>query len=244
MSDGFAQTLALAARLREELNVMPTELFEPVEVLESAYPVACVAIPSLCVGAIRQWLEQRVESFPTQLLLAEQEDRPLHGAVLAWRGVGLLLADEHDPWIEQRYTYAHEGAHFLLEHYFPREEALRCLGERIRPVLNGERPPTLEERSDALLRNTAVVWHTHLFPKDAQGRQFAEERADWLACGLLMPPEAILQGEQKLVRAEELADAYQIPRTIAGEYVLRLRYERQPKNHSLALERLLSYTTT
>ncbi|MBB6050423.1 hypothetical protein [Armatimonas rosea] len=241
MPDAFSQTLVLATRLREELGMVPTEVFDPIAVLESAYPVACVAIPSLCVGAIRQWLEQRVESFPAQLLLAEQEDRPLHGAVLAWRGVGLLLADEHDPWIEQRYTYAHEGAHFLLEHYFPRQEALRCLGERIRPVLNGERPPTLEERSDALLRNTALAWHAHLFPKDAQGRQFAEERADWLACGLLVPPEVILQGEQKQVSADEVADTYQIPLAIAKEYVLRLSYEQRPKNNCVLLERLASY---
>ena len=141
--------LLTAARLRADAE-LPEDAALDVEIfLPRLYPVDCVRLEALGVETMRGWLNRHHAVTPPSLAVCN--DRPLRGGVIAWRGYGLLFADKNDSPDEIRFTLAHEAHHFLHEHFYPRLDLLNRFGERIRPVLDGERPPVREERIDAIL---------------------------------------------------------------------------------------------
>src|SRR3954469_16078732 len=95
----------------------------------------------LSVARLRDWLAQREAEAPPDLRGCR--DRRLRGAVIAWRGFGLVCADAEDAEAERRFTVAHEAAHFLGDHFYPRQDLLHRFGAAIQPVLDGIRPPTV-----------------------------------------------------------------------------------------------------
>jgi hypothetical protein len=171
--------------------------------------VATVLLPRLSVSRLRQWLPRHGAEVPPALSTCR--DRRLRGAVVAWRGHGLLCVDAEDGEPEQRFTFAHEAAHFLQDHLYPRQDLLERHGFSIQPVLDGLRPPSAEERVDALLGRTSLTLHTHLLERDRdlaptlrQGVQAAEAAADQFACELLAPTAA-LDARVRRLRAGENA---------------------------------------
>ena len=72
------------------------------------YPVTIVNIPQLRLFKIYDWL--RKKAYPIQAL---NEDKPLHGFLMAWCGEGVIFIDGTDTLSERRFTIAHEFAHFL-----------------------------------------------------------------------------------------------------------------------------------
>jgi hypothetical protein len=186
-------------------------------------PVYRVVMPRLRLAAVETFLLQR----GCDVSLG-QDDRRLCGAVLAFDGHGFLFVDGADAPEERRFTLAHEVAHFLLDYQEPRQRALDLLGEGIRPVLDGLRPPSRTERIDAALAGCPTGLHCYLLDRrDPAGRiATVEDRADRLACELLAPDDELERrfGETPLVEAAltaELVRTFGLPASAARAYAGR-----------------------
>jgi hypothetical protein len=104
------------------------------------------------------------------------------------------MSDSED---EQRFSFAHELSHFLLEHHWPREAAIQSFGASIVDVLNGVRVPTVNERVGAVLMRLPILGYSHLLERhgDMISRMDildAEDRADRLALELLAPRNEVV----------------------------------------------------
>lgn len=186
---------ATARRFRREAGLSDVAPAAPDRILPRLYPVATLLLPGLCVENLHSWLERHAAGAGC---LAGCRNRELRGAVIAWRGQGLLCADAADDELEQRFTLAHEAGHFLNDHYYPRQDLLARFGEGLAPVLDGLRSATPAEQVQAVLGRTRFSLYTHLLPRD--GRESggwdalaeAEDGADAFACELLAPEAAVL----------------------------------------------------
>jgi hypothetical protein len=125
------------------------------------------------------------------------EDRALAGCFGGHRGVGVILFDPTLTPDELRFTLAHEVAHYLRDYDKPRRKLAARLGARALEVLDGLRPPTVNERLAGLLRGVQVGPYAHFLDRDRRGRpatpeaREAEDAADRLACELLAPFDAV-----------------------------------------------------
>lgn len=176
-------------------------------------PLEVYPIPALRVSHLLDWTKRAgiTHHIPGK-------DRLLHGCLLADKGHGTIFFDISDPEDEQRFTLAHELAHFLLDYQLPRQRAITILGSAIIPVLDAECPPTLEERLHAVLSDVPLGVVSHLMERPDNGVPTntvidVENRADRLALELLAP-------------AQTLYDLMQQPTAPQG-FVARLAYLRQ-----------------
>jgi hypothetical protein len=191
-------------------------------------------LPGLAVARVAAWFQSR--SIPLQLA---EPDRPLRGCLVARRGVGFVFLDPADEPAERRFTLAHEIGHYLRDYWHPREVVRRRLGESALGVLDGDRPPTPDERIQAVLRQAPIGVFAHLLGRDDTGtpateaEREAEMAADQLAYELLAPVDAV--GEHPA--AEELSRSYGLPPRPAAAYVNHLHPAAPPDR---AWARLLS----
>ena len=167
----------------------PRQLIGPIR---RAVPLDVVSLPRLCVRGVLTWLGQR----KIALTLAEP-NRALRGCLVAGKGHGLAFLDSEDSPNEQRFSLAHELAHFLHDYLQPRRRAESRLGPQVLAVFDGERPARPEERLHALLGWVKVGFHTHLMARDADGSPdgptaASERDADRLAYELLAPASVVL----------------------------------------------------
>ncbi len=193
-------------------------------------PLAIVKLPRLWVHDAKTWLERR--DIPLHL---GSQDRPLHGCTIAYAGKGFVLLDGTDPDDESRFSLAHEVAHFLVDYLWPRQRAISRLGSGIVEVLDGLRPPTVEERFHALVRHIPLGVHAHLMTRRPDGVLGcsriieAENRADRLALELLAPSAEVrrhLAHFEKLLSFREgvqrtmhiLLSDFGLPQTVAEAY--------------------------
>ncbi|HZZ81445.1 MAG TPA: ImmA/IrrE family metallo-endopeptidase [Gemmataceae bacterium] len=120
-------------------------------------------------------------------------DRRLRAALVARGGHGFAFLDACDPADEQRFSLAHELAHFLRDYWRPREQVRQRLGETALDVFDGIRPASHAERVQSLLGFAPIAFHVLLFERDADGAisddgiLSAENDADRLAYELLAP---------------------------------------------------------
>jgi Zn-dependent peptidase ImmA (M78 family) len=150
-------------------------------------------------------------------------------------GQGIIFLDGSDPGDEQRFSLAHELAHFLRDYLRPRCLASQRLGESVLEVLDGDRPPRHEERVHALLAGIQLGFHVHLMERSPDGNivsdaiEDVERDADRLALELLAPSAEVLEEARQypperrretLVHA--LVDVYGLPVTLAAYYALLL----------------------
>jgi Zn-dependent peptidase ImmA (M78 family) len=152
---------------------------------------------------------------------------------MAQRGKAVLFIDGEDEPAEQRYSLAHEGGHYLIDHRFPRDELLEQFGDSILDVLNGLRQPALTERVDAVLNRSTLTTMTHLLEREsgvARMMAEAESQADALAIEALAPTAAVLRflpalkdhpGEAVRVR-QVLQSEFAVPSDIAEFYAPRI----------------------
>jgi Zn-dependent peptidase ImmA (M78 family) len=161
-------------------------------------------------------------------------DRPLRACLAARYGHGFIFIDGTDPQDEQRFSLAHELAHFLRDYWQPRQRACRRLGEQVLAVFDGKRSPTHAERMDALLARVPIGFHVHLLERvgqNAQGNRAvarAEQEADLLAYELLAPASDVLaalewepqRDHSALLRM--LQNRYGLPLAQAQEYSKKL----------------------
>jgi len=179
---------AAAARLRRRAGIPDDCPADLRRLLPRLHPVGCLEMPALSVAQVRAWLGRR--SAACTGAIADIPDRPLRGAVVASRGCGLIFLDAGDPEEELRFTYAHEGYHYLGNHLFPREDAVERVGPAIQAVLNGDRLPTPEEEVRTALRGLCLAGHVHLLERgtDPPAEALAAElEADLFAAELLAP---------------------------------------------------------
>jgi len=155
-------------------------------------PLALVKLRRLDVQAVKRWLEQRNVAAPLPADL-----RDLRGALVAYRGHGIVFVCGADQPEEQRLTIGHEVAHFLLDYHLPRQQVIQALGTGIADVLDGIRGPTPVERTGAILSHIRLAAHVHLLPRPGSDEEAdavvasAEERADRLALELVAPQESL-----------------------------------------------------
>ncbi len=194
-----------------------------------ALPLEVYPVPGLRVSDVLAWM-RRVNM--THRIRGR--NRRLHGCLLADRGKGTIFFDTQDPESEQRFTLAHELAHFLLDYQAPRQRAVAVLGPSILAVLDGERPPTPAERVHAVLSNVPLKGMSHFMERPDEGLPLnivldIENRADRLALELLAPT-FLLQGRMSRATAprgfiarleflsQVLVTEYGLPETIASSY--------------------------
>ena len=209
-------------------------------VVGMGFPVSCKSLPELSVSAVERWMGQR--RMPFRSLCG---DRSLCGCLIGFRGKGIIFSCSDDPPAERRFTVAHETAHFLLDYFEPRQQALDALGPGIIPVLDGERSPTFEETIDALLGRVKLGLYMDMMPRAADGGidqtyiLRAEERADRLALELLAPRETVLamaagfgavsRPEHLRLTVAALTGTFGLPRAIADRYArLLFRHRSRP----------------
>lgn len=198
--------------------------------IANALPVTVVLLPRLRVSRVDDWLRRRgipgTDAAP---------DRPLRACLVACRGQGFIFVEGVDAEDEQRFSLAHELAHFLRSYWRPRAAALDRLGPEVLPVLDGERPPRPSERLAALLARQQLGYQVHLLDRDPDGLiaddaiDRAEREADELAFELLAPADSVLAGNLPAAPARRraavqrrLVDVFGLPPGPATRYATHL----------------------
>ena len=202
-----------------------------------AFDLSVVPLPRLRLFGALEWLRRHEIEVP----LAEA-DRPLRAGLVCALGAGFLFLDAEDDEAEQRFSLAHELAHFLRDYWRPRRLAAERLGVRILEVFDGRRPPDPTERLHALLRRTPLGFYVHLLRRDADGRPdaaaaVAEKAADLLAWELLAPADVVLdgQGGGREALAARLRGVFGLPPAQAADYAAVLRPARRVEPFLLRL---------
>lgn len=244
MSRNWLDEALRATGLRSESS-FPRDLMADVVM---QLPVSIVPLAGLSAHAVRRWLGQRCIQHEVS-----DTDRALHGCLVARAGQGILFINAGDEESERRFTLAHEIAHFILDHLLPRLRVLKVFGSRIRPVLDGERPPTREEMLSAVLDRVRLGVQVHLMSRGADGAVCAwdveesEQRADRLALELLAPAHAATASLRRVIgettepavqqerAAQHMSERFGLPANVADSYI-RLLLDRRRRQPSLSEE--------
>jgi len=205
-----------------------------------ALPLAVIKLPHLGLFNMSKWLARR-----EIVDLCPGGDRRLYACLVAKSGHGLVFLDGSDPGDERRFSLAHEVVHFIRDYLEPRNKALAVLGEPGREVLDGLRPPTPEERLQAIFHNIELGTYTHMMERSPSGGVTklrileAEDHADRLALELLAPRASVIDCLEKRhiiwrsptafkVAQEVLAQRYGLPIPVAKRYGRMLVLNRRP----------------
>ncbi len=188
-----------------------------------ALPLSIFLMADLTLFHIQGWLKEN--EVACDLGTA---NRRLRAGLIAWGGHGITFVDGRDADDEQRFSLAHELAHFLRDYWRPRSQVESRLGAAALEVVDGQRAATAEERFQSLLHFAPMGFRVHLLDRDADGAPAthdiaaAEEDADRLAYELLAPAEHVLANVPNWQDREALDDAllrtYGLPSTQALRY--------------------------
>lgn len=195
------------------------------QIIPLAAPASVVLLAALHVSRVEAWLDRQGSQ-----LTVGVPDRPLRACLIAHDGAGFIFIDATDSDNQQRFSLAHELAHFLLDYAVPRRQAAAALGEDILDVLDGHRPSSLDDRVGALLTGTTARPFVHLLGRDEGGARAdeivrSEALADALALELLAPWAVVagriegagMAGDQSAV-ARLLVAAFGLPDLAATRY--------------------------
>lgn len=227
MSEGWLQEAVKDCGLPASA-VFPRDLAEDIPLV---LPLTVVPLPDLTPRKGLEWLVSHKRAHGGLV----GTNGLKHGFTVARAGVGVLFLNSSDPPDEQRFTLAHEVAHFVLDHLQPRRRALRAWGERILPVLNGDQEPTVDEQVFSVLERIPYRTQSNLMDRNDEGRprtgqaMESEQRADRLAFELLAPRRELLPLLKHAGRKEleaELVSRFGLPVTEAPTYAWWLLMER------------------
>jgi hypothetical protein len=175
-----------------------------------ALPLAVVKLPELSTAKVAEVLS-RIGTVPWTM----SADRRLRACLVADVGVGLVFLDGSDPEDEQRFSLAHEVAHFVLHYLEPRHRVLRTLGTDLSEVLDRRRPPTAAERFSSAMAALALEPFRHAMARNREGTMLhtrtetMEAEADDLAIELVMPASEIRASGE--VISDDLVVRYGLP---------------------------------
>lgn len=184
-------------------------------------PLAFVQIDQLTTHSLERWLACR-----RIIHRVYGPWRRLHGALVARAGRGVVFVDSTDDADEQRFTAAHETAHFISDHLMPRQRAIDVLGETIRPVLDGCRSPTHEESISAVLNRVPLGVEVHLMHRGPHGNicswdvEKREQGADRLALEIVAPAEAALRVLRQAGYTSRHYEVSEAPRLLTDRFGL------------------------
>ena len=153
----------------------------------NALPLGVVKMPKLSTLRVAEVLA-RIGAAPWSVA-----DRALRACLVADVGVGLVFLDGSDPEEEQRFSLAHETAHFLLHYLEPRRRVVDTLGVGMVQVLDRARPPTMAERLSSAMAGLSIEPFRHAMARDPTGAamhvrtESIEGEADDLALELVAP---------------------------------------------------------
>ncbi|NVI97099.1 ImmA/IrrE family metallo-endopeptidase [Myxococcus sp. AM009] len=199
--------------------------------------VELVPIPRLTTAHVAEWTSKR----KIRHSIADT-NREIYGCMVAWKGSALLFHDTSDSEAEQRFTVAHEVAHFVLDHVIPRERALRYFGEGILPVLDGKRNASLEEKLSSVFGQVPLGVQVKLMDRNPSGHLAsgaiaeAERRADRLALELLAPAELvrrILRSTPEEDGVLRVASRFGLPEDKARGYARSLLRQERAQRFSI-----------
>ncbi len=207
-------------RAAGEAEPFPRRLQRPIA---NAVPMAVVLLPRPTVKSIEEWLRDNGIICPLNI-----PSRRMRACPVARNGYGFAFIDATDPEDEQRFSLAHELAHFLRDYLLPRRQAVERIGAAAIEVLDGQRPSTADERIHTVLSGVQIGYHVHLMDCDEEDGSMpnniaaAESDADRLAYELLAPAEHIAANlgcvnELKAI-VEMLVSDYGLPRRHAERY--------------------------
>ena len=201
-------------------------------------PLAVVKMPRLRVHDV----SVRLRGYGVRL--SGGPDRRLRGCLVAYGGKGCVVLDGTDPANEQRFSLAHEVAHFLVEYLQPRHQALAALGEGLLSVLDGERSPSVEERVHGVLAAVPIGVHVHMMDRraaedGASTVEEAESGADRLALELLAPRRDVRrrllgsgphagEAEEIEVAVRLLSQEFGLPVSVAASYARQIVLSSRP----------------
>jgi len=204
------------------------------------YPVVILTLPDLTLAAVHSWLSER-----GILRDSIRRDRPLHACLAAIRGQGFIFLNGTDSEEQRRFSLAHEIAHFILDYNRPRKQAIEFFGQSIIDVLDGERPPSVEERLAGTLRSLNLGNFDHLIDRDEKGSVSsmrvldAEDNADRLALELLAPRRDVVKLMKEYKQKSQtvclhttqtlLTERYGLPATVATQYARFLLAKLTPQ---------------
>jgi hypothetical protein len=181
----------LAARFWGRAGVVPPFPRDVRAAITRAGVGTVAPVRGLSVSALTGWLARAGIRVPDLGV-----DRPLRGGLYAAGGVGLFFVSVDDDPDEQRFTLAHELAHFLRDYLQPRERVAGVVGSAALDVLDGRRRATVSEAVRAAVRGVPVGPFAHLMARTGSGcdpvTAAAEREADVLACELLAPAADVM----------------------------------------------------
>ncbi|ADO69632.1 ImmA/IrrE family metallo-endopeptidase [Stigmatella aurantiaca] len=185
-------------------------------------PVSVVFLERLSPERIRQWLSRR--GIHTE---ASTPERFMHGCPAVQNGHGFIFLEAADGEDQQRFSLAHEVAHFILDYLLPRNRALEVFDERISSVIDGNRPIEAGEFLVSFLERIPLGNRVKLMDRDhattiSIGKiEEAEKRADRLAFEILAPAAAVLpalKGTSQEEAIKQLTSDFGLPKEKAQEY--------------------------
>jgi len=175
-----------------------------------ALPLGVVKLPKLSTSKVTEVLS-RIGTVPW----SAASDRALRACLVADVGVGLVFLDGADSDDEQRFSLAHEVAHFLLHYIEPRTRVVEALGSAMMQVLDRSRPPTTAERLSSAMAGLSLEPFRHAIARDSSGTaahhrtEAIEGEADDLAIELVAPEAE--RADLAHLPPESLALAYGLP---------------------------------
>ncbi len=134
--------------------------------------------------------------YATYHFLFRCNSRTVRGCLVAFGGKGVIFLEGSDPSDEQRFTLAHEVAHFLIDYWIPRKKAVSKFGGDISRVFDGYRSPTVNERLYAVLSSTNIGIYIDVMERGSASEAETwrvENQADKVALALLAPPDSVLK---------------------------------------------------
>lgn len=212
----------------------PRDVREMRDDVSMSLPLSVVGLAQLTSWQVREWLvthRRAADGVP-------EENRRLHGCMVAMEGKGVLFYDSADEQPEQRFTLAHEMSHFVLDHFLLRARALKAFGPSILPVLNGQREPTVRERLFSVIDRVPLGLQVWFMDRNGEGdprtgeAMRTEWRADRLAFELLAPEQVVRSRMGHTTKPQEVEDLlrtqFGLPRKEAQSYARMLCQEETP----------------